>query len=118
MKRLLSSLWLLAALALTSCYTQKANVMTMESYYEIQPGMSADHLVSIYGQPISKTQMDNGTMVYVYQERLTMGTANSVTVSAKRYYFMIDDKGKIKSKKVVIANQPGYEPTLNDLNDS
>ena len=86
----------------------------MDAYYHVQPGMTAQHLKDIYGPPIRITTMDNHVQIYEYIERFTMGPAGATTVEARRYYFYVTD-GKISGKRVVIANQPSFEPQLNEL---
>ena len=75
--------------------------------------MPEELLVKQFGDPLNTYYRDNGDVIYEYIERFQLGLTQKRIVEAKRYYFTAKN-GKIISKRIVVKNQPFFEP-MNEL---
>ena len=109
----MKQVWILVIVFLAACGARASSVMTGENFQKTHVGMSEEALVKKYGHPLNTYCKDNGDVIYEYVERFQLGGATNNTIEARRYYFTIRNH-KIMSKRMVIANQPAYEP-MNQL---
>ncbi|OGN61501.1 MAG: hypothetical protein A3F09_06120 [Chlamydiae bacterium RIFCSPHIGHO2_12_FULL_49_11] len=100
---------------LTACVNpaRRSQVMTLDTYIEVQPGISADALTKAFGQPYNIYQRDDGVSIYEYIERFQMGPGYR-TVESRRYYFIVKEN-KVIGKQIRIYNQPGYVDPNNSI---
>lgn len=89
MKRFLP-LFLLTACALGG------QVVTMDTFYEIDLSTSKEQVVAILGEPYSVRKLEDGSEEYEYIERIKIGARDA---EERRYYITIRD-GKVVSKRV------------------
>ncbi len=91
---------------IASCTFQRMPLMTIESYTEVDIGMTVNALVEKFGQPINKFSRDH-QVIYEYVERFQLGNTPQSVVESRRYFFVIES-GSVVSKYMQIKNQPPY----------
>ena len=100
-------------LVAASCALNKSPIMTMDKYRGIEVGMTEGQFIEKNGHPHSIISRDDGTIIFEYVERFSLGSGRSTIVEIRRYYFYVKD-GKIVGKQVKIINPPTYE-NLNNV---
>ncbi len=95
----------LAALSivLTAC-ASGGSMMTMNSYENVPIGATQAEVVKTMGPPIRSKTLEDGSVEYVYVERIKLGGRN---VEERSYRIVLKD-GKVVSKKVEQSSPPAY----------
>ena len=91
-------------------------IMTTETFYEVNEGMTEKELKAKAGTPYLIKDLGNGEKQYEYIERVII---NNRTVEARRYLFIIKN-GIVTSKKIVYddKDKPLLERNAYDLQTS
>ena len=97
--------FIFSLLILSACYAGH-QIMTTDTFYEIDLGMSEKELKQKAGSPYATKDLGNGEKEYEYIERVK---ANKRTIETRHYFFIIKD-GKVTSKHMKYADE--YKPLL------
>lgn len=106
-----TKLFLLLTVFITSaCVWQRHEVMTIEQYSNIAIGTPIKTIVKTYGPPLTITS-SNGRQVYEYVERLSM---DGQVVQSRRYFFTVNEEGRIVKKQMTYNNIAPYQQIFQD----
>jgi hypothetical protein len=86
---------LFSFLALSSCGLT-GNVVTMDSFANIDLCTSIEQVKMSLGEPFAIVEMENGFIEYEYIERISIGSRNA---EERHYYILIKD-GYVVSKRI------------------
>ena len=77
----------------------------MSSFYEIPIGSTEDEVIATVGKPYSIKQCQDGSVEYLYIERIKAGYRNL----EERRYVIILKEGKVVSKELKQSSPPAYQ---------
>jgi outer membrane protein assembly factor BamE (lipoprotein component of BamABCDE complex) len=78
--------------------------MAMSTFYDVPIGATQEQVVSSLGKPYSTRELSDGSVEYVYIEKIKEGDRN---LQVRRYLILMRD-GKVVSKQVKQSSPPPY----------
>lgn len=97
-------LLIVGLLFLVGCATH-AEIMTRDTYAELEVGTKASEIERRFGRPYQIVSREGDKETYEYIEKITMG--NQV-IEQRRYYIVIQE-GKVIGKYMKLSNPPPFE---------
>jgi hypothetical protein len=94
----------------TACVWQRHEVMTIDQYSSIAIGTPIKTITKTYGPPLSITS-NKGRQVYEYVERFSM---EGQVVQSRRYFFTVNEDGRIVKKQMTYNNIAPYQQIFQD----
>lgn len=100
-----ASVALIAFSILTTSCASGGSAYAMSSFYEIPVGSTEEEVIATVGKPYSIKQCQDGSVEYLYIERIKAGYRN---LEERRYVIILKD-GKVVSKELKQSSPPAYQ---------